>query len=134
MLAHLGPVLARERARPGAVTPVTAPGRLPTGQPRASAREVHQRRRIEPSRESEVGRLRRFPRRARAAPSSQVVRDHLHREPRPVRVVQPDAVFEVTDRVLDLGVTAMVGLQLQQLPGAIGDEGVVTIVRKEREL
>ena len=40
-------------------------------------------------------------------------------------MVQPDAVLEVTDRVLDLGVPAMVGLQLQQLPGAIADEGVV---------
>ena len=56
-------------------------------------------------------------------PAGEVVRDHLHREPRRVRaeaargeMVQPDAVLEVTDRVLDLGVTAMVGLQLQQLP------------------
>ena len=40
-------------------------------------------------------------------------------------MVQPDAVLEVADRVLDLGVTALAGLQLQQLPGAIADEGVV---------
>ena len=40
-------------------------------------------------------------------------------------MVQPDAVLEIADRVLDLGVTAMVGLELQQLPRAIADEGVV---------
>ena len=49
-------------------------------------------------------------------------------------MVEPDAVLEVTDRVLDLGVTAMVGLELHQLPGAVGDEGVVAIVHEEREL
>ena len=42
-------------------------------------------------------------------PAGEVVRDHLHREPGRVRgeaargqMVQPDAVLEVTDRVLDL--------------------------------
>ena len=49
-------------------------------------------------------------------------------------MVEPDAVLEVTDRVLDLGVTAMAGLELQQLPRAVGDEGVVAIVHEEREL
>ena len=65
-------------------------------------------------------------------PAGEVVRDHLHREPRRVRgeaargeMVEPDAVLEVADRVLDLGVTAMAGLQLHHLPGAIADEGVV---------
>ena len=54
-------------------------------------------------------------------------------------MVEPDAVLEVTDRVLDLGVTAigvtaMAGLELHQLPRAVGDEGVVAIVHEEREL
>ena len=31
-------------------------------------------------------------------------------------MVQPDAVLEIADRVLDLGVAAMVGLQLPRLP------------------
>ena len=74
-------------------------------------------------------------------PAGEVVRDHLHREPCRVRgeaargeMVEPDAVLEVTDRVLDLGVTAMVGLQLQRLPRTVGDEGVVAVVHEEREL
>ena len=74
-------------------------------------------------------------------PAREVVRDHLHREPGRVRgeaargeMVEPDAVLEVTDRVLDLGVTAMAGLELQRLPRAVGDEGVVTVVGEEREL
>ena len=49
-------------------------------------------------------------------------------------MVEPDAVLEVADRVLDLGVTAMAGLELQQFPGAIADEGVVAIVHEECEL
>ena len=49
-------------------------------------------------------------------------------------MVEPDAVLEVADRVLDLGVTAMVGLQLEQLPRAVADEGVVAVAGEEREL
>ena len=41
----------------------------------------------------------------------------------PRHVVQPDAVLEVAYGVLDLGVAAMIGLQFQGLPIAVGDEG-----------
>ena len=42
-------------------------------------------------------------------------------------MVQPDAVLEVAYRILDLGVTAMIGLQFQRLPIAVGDEGVIAV-------
>ena len=37
-------------------------------------------------------------------------------------MVQPDAVLEVSDGILDLGVAAMVSLQLDYLPVPAGDE------------
>ena len=56
-------------------------------------------------------------------PASQVVRHHLHRQPGGVggeaargEMIQPHAIPEVSDGVLDLGVAAMVSLQFQGLP------------------
>ena len=56
-------------------------------------------------------------------PAGQVVRHHLYRQPGAVggeaargEMVQPHAVLEVAYRILDLGVTAMIGLQFQRLP------------------
>ena len=56
-------------------------------------------------------------------PACQVVGDHLHRQPGAVHggeaargeMVQPHAVLEVSDGVLDLGVAPMVGLQFQAI-------------------
>ena len=42
-------------------------------------------------------------------------------------VVQPDAVLEL----LDLGVAAMIGLQFQGLPIAVGDEAVIAVSGEE---
>ena len=50
------------------------------------------------------------------------------------QVIEPHAVLQVADRVLDLGVAAMVGLQFERLSVAVGDEGVVAIRREESEL
>ena len=41
--------------------------------------------------------------------------------------VQPDTVLEVSDGILDLGVAAMVGLQLQGIPVPVGDEAVIAV-------
>ena len=67
-------------------------------------------------------------------PAGQVVGHHLYRQPGAVggeaagrHVVQPDAVLEVAYRILDLGVAAMVGLQFEHLPIAIGDEAVIAV-------
>ena len=56
-------------------------------------------------------------------PASQVVGHHLHRQPGSVggeaprgEMVQSDAVLEVSDGVLDLGVAAMVGLPVPGSP------------------
>ena len=49
-------------------------------------------------------------------------------------MVQPDAVLEVAYGVLDLGVAAMIGLQFQGLPIAVGDEGVIAVSGEEGEL
>jgi len=42
-------------------------------------------------------------------------------------VVQAHAVLEVPDRVLDLGVAAVVGLELERLAVAIGDDRVIVV-------
>ena len=55
-------------------------------------------------------------------------------EARRRHVVQPDAVLEVAYGVLDLGVAAMIGLQFQRLPIAVGDEGVTAVSGEEGEL
>ena len=64
-------------------------------------------------------------------PAGQVMRQHLHRQPGAVggeatrgEMVQPHAVLEVSDGVLDLGVAAMVGLQFQGLPPDRGRYGL----------
>ena len=46
-------------------------------------------------------------------------------------VVQTDAVLEVSNGVLDLGVTAMISLQFQGLPIAVGDEAVIAVGGEE---
>ena len=60
-------------------------------------------------------------------PAGQVMRQHLHRQPGAVggeatrgEMVQPHAVLQVSDGVLDLGMAAMVGLQFQGLPLPVG--------------
>ena len=49
-------------------------------------------------------------------------------------MVEPDAVLEVSDGVLDLGVAAMVGLQCQGCPVPVGDEAVIAVVDEEGQL
>ena len=49
-------------------------------------------------------------------------------------MIQPHAVLEVSDGVLDLGVAAVVGLQCQGLPVPGGDEAVITVGGKEGQL
>ena len=46
-------------------------------------------------------------------------------------MVEPGAFLEVTDRELDLGVAAMVGLDERERLCAVGDEGVVAPVGEE---
>ena len=74
-------------------------------------------------------------------PAGQVVRHHLYRQPGTVggeaargEMVQPHAVLEVAYRILDLGVTAMIGLQFQRLPIAVSDAGVIAVSGEEGEL
>ena len=71
-------------------------------------------------------------------PAGQVVRHHLYRQPGAVggeaargEMVQPHAVLEVAYRILDLGVTAMIGLQFQRLPVPVGDEAVIAVGGEE---
>ena len=49
-------------------------------------------------------------------------------------MVEPDAVLQVADGVLDLGVAAMVGLEVQRVAVAIGDEGVIAVGSEEGKL
>ena len=74
-------------------------------------------------------------------PAGQVVRHHLYRQPGAVggeaargEMVQPDAVLEVSNGVLDLGVAAMISLQFEQLPVPVGDEAVIAVGGEEGQL
>ena len=74
-------------------------------------------------------------------PAGQVMGHHLHRQPGAVggeaarrQMVQPDAVLEVADGILDLGVAAMVGLQFQGVAVSVGDETVIAVVDEEGQL
>ena len=46
----------------------------------------------------------------------------------------PYAVLQVADGVLDLGVAAMVGLEVQGISVPVGDEGVIAVVGEQRQL
>ena len=46
-------------------------------------------------------------------------------------MVQPDAVLEVAYGVLDLGVAAVIGLQLQGFSVPVGDEAVIAVGGEE---
>ena len=74
-------------------------------------------------------------------PAGQVVGDDLDGQPGAVggeaargEMVEPHAVLEVSDGILDLGVAAMVGLQFQGLSIPIGDESVIAVVGEEGQL
>ena len=74
-------------------------------------------------------------------PAGQVVGHRLYRQPGAVggeaagrHVVQSDTVLEVAYRVLDLGVAAMISLQFEHLPIAVGDEAVIAVGGEEGQL
>ena len=74
-------------------------------------------------------------------PAGEIVSDDLHRQPGGVggkasrgEMVEPHAVLEVADGVLDLGVAAMVGFQRQGVSRPVGDEGVIAVIGKEGQL
>ncbi len=74
-------------------------------------------------------------------PTGQVVGHHLYRQPGTVggeaagwEMIEAHAVLEVSDGVLDLGVAAMVGLQLQGIPSPVGDEAVIAVAGEEGQL
>ena len=49
-------------------------------------------------------------------------------------MIEPDAVLQVADGVLDLGVAAVVGLQVQGISVPVGDESVIAVVDEEGQL
>ena len=49
-------------------------------------------------------------------------------------MIQPHAVLQVSNGVLDLGMAAVVGLQLQGFPVPVGDEAVIAIGGEEGQL
>ena len=74
-------------------------------------------------------------------PAGEVVCHHLHRQPGAVggeaprgEMVESDAVFQVSNGVLDLGVAAMIGLQFQGFPVPVGDEAVIAVGGEEGQL
>ena len=74
-------------------------------------------------------------------PASEVMRHHLDGQPGSVggeaargEMVESDAVLEVSDGVLDLGVAVMVGLQFQDFPVPVGDEAVIAVAGEESKL
>ena len=70
-----------------------------------------------------------------------VVGHHLDGQPGGVggevhrgEMVQSNAVLEVANGILDLGVAPMVGLQRQGCPVPVGDEAVIAVVDEEGQL
>ena len=66
---------------------------------------------------------------------------HLHGQPSGVggetargEMVQPHAILEVSDGILDLGVAAMVGLQFPSSALPVGDEAVIAVGGEEGQL
>ena len=49
-------------------------------------------------------------------------------------MVQTDAVLEVPEGILDLGVAAMVGLEIQGVAVPVGDEAVIAVGGEEGQL
>ena len=49
-------------------------------------------------------------------------------------MIEPDAVLEIADRVLDLGMAPMIGLEFEGLAVTVGYEGMEVVQREEREL
>ena len=49
-------------------------------------------------------------------------------------MVETDTVFEVTDRVFDHGMSAVIGFEFDGGPDAVGDERVVCVLGEQREL
>ena len=71
-------------------------------------------------------------------PAGHVLRHHLNRQPGGVgseaalgEMVEPRAVLEVSDDVLDPGVAAMVGLEVQGVAVPVRDAGVIAVVGKQ---
>ena len=70
-------------------------------------------------------------------PASQVMRHHLNRQPRQngrTACGSARAVLEVAYGVLDLGVAAVIGLQLQGFSVPVGDEAVIAVGGEEGQL
>ena len=74
-------------------------------------------------------------------PAGQVMGQHLNGQPGAVggeaargEMIEADAVLEVSDGILDLGVAAMVGLQFQGFPVPVGDEAVIAVAGEEGQL
>ena len=73
--------------------------------------------------------------------TGQVVGHHLYRQPGAVggeaarrKMVEPDAVLEVSDGILDLGVAAVVSLQFEHFPVPVGDEAMIAVGGEEGQL
>ena len=74
-------------------------------------------------------------------PAGQIVGQDLYGQPGAVggeasrgEMVEPHAVLEVADGILDLGVAAMVGLKIQGLALAVGDAAVIAVGGEEGKL
>ena len=74
-------------------------------------------------------------------PAGQVMGYHLDGQPGGVggeaargEMVEADAVLQVSDGILNLGVAAMVGLQFQGFPVPVGDEAVIAVGGEEGQL
>ena len=76
-----------------------------------------------------------------SGPAGQIVGHDLDGQPSGVggeaargEMVQPDAVLQVPDGVLDLGVAAVVSLEVQRVARSICDEGVIAVAGEEGQL
>ena len=74
-------------------------------------------------------------------PAGQIVGHDLYRQPGSIgreaprgEMIEPHAVLEIADGILDLGVAAVVGLQFEGVPIPVGDEAVIAVGGEQGQL
>jgi len=74
-------------------------------------------------------------------PATEVVGDDVEGHPDGIgakapgrQVVHPDAVLQISDHVLDHGVAAVIGLEVDRLAFTVGDKRVVVVSCEQRQL
>ena len=122
----------------GLLSPGPAPGKMQSESARRSGKPSGQGEEASPQ---GLGGHHPLVQAAVRGPAGQVMSHDLYCQPGSVggealrgEMVESQAVLEVSDGILDLGVAAMAGLQFEGLPVPVGDEAVIAVGGEEGQL